>query len=63
MLLASTDMDEVKRVKKLLTYEFEMKDLGVVRKILGMEIPRDKSIGKLFVSWKCYLLKVLKSLA
>ncbi|KAG7533237.1 Reverse transcriptase RNA-dependent DNA polymerase [Arabidopsis thaliana x Arabidopsis arenosa] len=39
--------------------EFEMKDLGDARKILGMEITRDRVKGALTVSQEGYLLKVL----
>ncbi|KAF2289275.1 hypothetical protein GH714_033772 [Hevea brasiliensis] len=39
-----------------------MKDLGATKKILGMEITRDRSVGKLFLSQQAYVEKVLKSL-
>ena len=37
-----------------------MKDLRVVKKILGMEIHRDQKIGELYFSQKKYIEKVLK---
>ncbi|KAF2313534.1 hypothetical protein GH714_011531 [Hevea brasiliensis] len=37
-----------------------MKDLGATKKILGMEISRNRSIGKLFLSQQAYVKKVLK---
>ncbi|KAF2297073.1 hypothetical protein GH714_016349 [Hevea brasiliensis] len=37
-----------------------MKDLGVVKKILRMEINRNRSVGKLFLSQQAYVEKVLK---
>ncbi|KAF2290477.1 hypothetical protein GH714_013557 [Hevea brasiliensis] len=37
-----------------------MKDLGVAKKILGMEITKDRSIGRLFLSQQAYVEKVLK---
>ncbi|KAF2325201.1 hypothetical protein GH714_025160 [Hevea brasiliensis] len=37
-----------------------MKDLGAAKKILGMEITRDRSVGKLFLSQQAYVEKVLK---
>ncbi|KAF2317203.1 hypothetical protein GH714_016616 [Hevea brasiliensis] len=37
-----------------------MKDLGSAKKILGMEITRDKSVRKLFLSQQAYIEKVLK---
>ncbi|KAF2296401.1 hypothetical protein GH714_037754 [Hevea brasiliensis] len=36
-----------------------MKDLGTVKKLLGMEITRDRSVGKLFLSQQAYFEKVL----
>ena len=40
--------------------EFEMKDLGAAKKILGMDIHRDRKAGKLRVSQKNYIEKVLQ---
>ncbi|KAF2293037.1 hypothetical protein GH714_035575 [Hevea brasiliensis] len=37
-----------------------MKDLGAAKKILGMEITKDRSVGKLFLSQQAYVKKVLK---
>ena len=42
--------------------EFDMKDLGAAKKILGIEIHRDRGAGKLWLSQKRYLKKVLKRL-
>ena len=36
-----------------------MKDLGAVKKILRMEILRDRQVGKLYLSQKGYIEKVL----
>ena len=36
MLIAARSMYEVERLKSLLYKEFEMKDLGAAKKILGM---------------------------
>ncbi|KAE8713420.1 hypothetical protein F3Y22_tig00110210pilonHSYRG00105 [Hibiscus syriacus] len=44
--------------KTQLNREFEMKDLGEAKKILGMEISRDKKLGRLCLSQKEYLRKV-----
>ena len=43
----------------LLNSEFEMKDLGEAKKILGMVIHRDREKGVLTVSQEGYILKVL----
>ncbi len=59
MLIASRDMSLIKELKSKLNQEFEMKDLRAAKKILGMEIQRDRKAGKLFLSQKKYLEKVL----
>lgn len=43
MLIASGDVDAINKLKKLLNSEFEMKDSGVAKRILGMEIVRKTS--------------------
>ena len=42
MFIATKRIVEVNKLKVLLSREFDMKDLGVAKKILGMEICRDK---------------------
>ncbi|KAH9670481.1 hypothetical protein KPL70_017006 [Citrus sinensis] len=59
MLLATKDKSEIKKLKDLLNVEFEMKDLGCAKSILGMDIMRNKAAGTLFVSQERYILKVL----
>lgn len=44
MLIAGVNMDDIVELKRLLEREFEMKDFGDDKKILGMEIRRDKSL-------------------
>ncbi|GKB99579.1 retrovirus-related pol polyprotein from transposon TNT 1-94 [Tanacetum coccineum] len=53
------DMEEVKKLKILLNTKFDVKDLGAARKILGMEIIRDRKHGKLFLSQKSYIEKII----
>ncbi|KAG8473176.1 hypothetical protein CXB51_035117 [Gossypium anomalum] len=53
------DKGEIKKVKAQLSEEFEMKDLGPVKKILGMEILRYRKASKLYLSQKGYIEKVL----
>jgi hypothetical protein len=50
MLIAAKSMCEVKKLKSLLHKKFEMKDLGATKKILGMEIRRDREARKLWLS-------------
>ncbi|KAJ9542762.1 hypothetical protein OSB04_029268 [Centaurea solstitialis] len=60
MLIAAKDMGEVQKVKDQLSSEFEMKDLGAAKKILGMEIVRDRKARKLYLSQEGYVQKVLR---
>ena len=60
MLVAGSDMQEIKRLKEQLSREFEMKDLGAARQILGMSIVRDKGAGTLKLSQQKYIRKVLE---
>ena len=50
LLIAAKDRFEVNKLKTLLDRECEMKDLGAVKKILGMKIHRDRKAGKLNMS-------------
>ena len=50
ILIAAKSKKEITTLKKLLSSEFEMKDLGAAKKILGMEITRDRNSGLLFFS-------------
>lgn len=59
MLIAAKRKSDVQKLKGFLNVEFEMKDLGAARKILGMEILRDRDQKKLFLSQKGYIQKVL----
>jgi hypothetical protein len=59
MLIAAKSKIDISNLKAHLSSEFEMKDLGAAKKILGMEITRDKKSGLLFLSQHCYIQKVL----
>uniref|UniRef100_A0A2N9F9A0 CCHC-type domain-containing protein n=1 Tax=Fagus sylvatica TaxID=28930 RepID=A0A2N9F9A0_FAGSY len=48
------------KLKSLLHKEFEIKDLGAAKKILGMEIHRDRGARKLWLSQKNYIKKVFE---
>jgi hypothetical protein len=50
MLLIGNSMDAIEEVKKQLYSKFDMKDLGVVKFILGMEIKRDQESIKLWLN-------------
>jgi hypothetical protein len=60
MLIAAKSRKEITTLKKLLSSEFEMKDLGAAKKILGMEITRDRKAGLLFLSQHAYIEKVFQ---
>ena len=46
MLIASKSKSAIDTLKRDLSSEFEMKDLGEVKKVLGMKITRDRRSGK-----------------
>ena len=60
MLIACKYPTEINKVKAQLSGEFEMKDLGLAKRILGMEIIRDRKAGRLCLSQKSYIEKVLE---
>lgn len=60
MLVASKSMQEIKILKKDLGTVFEMKDLGPAKKILGMEITRNRKELRLELSQCDYIEKILK---
>jgi hypothetical protein len=47
--------------KKFLSSKFDMKDLGEIYFVLGIEIHRDKSKGVLGLSQNAYIKKFLKN--
>ncbi|XP_059638821.1 retrovirus-related Pol polyprotein from transposon TNT 1-94 [Cornus florida] len=60
MLVAGSDFKEISKLKKQLSNEFEMKDLGAVKQILAMRISKDKQKGTLQLSQAKYIERVLK---
>nr|KYP38863.1 Retrovirus-related Pol polyprotein from transposon TNT 1-94 [Cajanus cajan] len=59
ILIAAKNKSEIQNLKALLSGEFDMKNLGAAKKILGMEIYRDRSQKKLFLCQKDYIQKIL----
>jgi len=59
MLIASKSRSTIDNLKKDLSSEFEMKDFGEAKEVLGMEIERDRRSGKISLTQKDYLQKVL----
>ena len=59
MLVATKKKTDIDRLKELLSLQFDMKDLGAARKILGTEIYRDRAINMLFLTQKSYIENIL----
>jgi len=47
ILIASKSIFAINKLKKDLSFKFEMKDLGEEKKVLSMEIKRDWKSGKI----------------
>jgi hypothetical protein len=65
MLITAKSMLEIRRLKSQLCSGFEKKDLGVVKKIIGMDIYMDGPDGKarkLYLSHKKYIVKLFGTL-
>ena len=59
MLIAGSSIEEINNLKKQLSKQFTMKDLGAAKQILGMRIIRDKGNGTLKLSQLEHVKKVL----
>ena len=59
MLITTKSWHDVIELKALLGKEFDIKDLGTAKKILGMEIHRDRGYRKLWLSQQSYIEKAL----
>ena len=59
MFIAFKSRSAIDLLKKDLFFEFEMKDLGEAKKVLGMEIESDRRSDKVSLIQKGYLQKVL----
>jgi len=59
MLIAARNKSHIQKLKAQLKKEFDIKDLRGVKKILGMEISRDRSTGILRPYQENYVLKML----
>ena len=49
MLIVGRDANMIQKLNKELSKMFEIKDLGSAKRILGMEILRDRKAGKLWI--------------
>ncbi|KAL5810306.1 hypothetical protein ACOSQ4_026874 [Xanthoceras sorbifolium] len=59
MLVAGSDMQDIMNLKRELSKQFAMKDLGAAKQILGMRIKRDTKSETLLLSQAEYIKKVL----
>jgi hypothetical protein len=59
MLITTKSMKEINILKTQLNKEFEMKDLSAEKKILDMEIRREREKGTLYLSQKKYIEKII----
>ena len=58
MLITGACMEEIDKLKKELSKEFSMKDLGAAKQIFGMRISRDRVNGTLKLSQEEYIKKI-----
>ena len=59
MLIMGKDTTVINGIKVKLKQEFEMKELGPVQKILGIEIWRNKAEGKMSLKQSSYIKKII----
>jgi hypothetical protein len=50
----------LERLKNYLSSHFEMKDMGGASYVIGIEVHRDRSKGKLYLSQRAYIKKMLE---
>ena len=59
LLMAGPDKDALKELKKQFSDRFKMTDLGSCAYYLGVEVYRDRSVRKLWLSQRSYLTQIL----
>ena len=59
LLIVGSSIERINNLKKQLSKQFAMKDLGAAKQILGMRIIRDKANGTLKLSQLDHVKKVL----
>ena len=62
MLIAARNKTHVQKLKAQLKKEFDMKDIGEAKKIIGIEITQDRGSSRYWLSQENYNLKVLERL-
>ena len=59
-MLATNDLGLLHETKKFLSRNFEVKDMGEVSYVIGIEIFHNRSQGLLRLSQKAYINKILE---
>lgn len=60
ILIAGKELKDIGVLKNHLSKEFEMKDIGPARRILGIDITRNDSEKEIYLTQESYLKKVLQ---
>jgi len=60
LLLASQNLQELRKLKEALNKNFQMKDLGPAKDILGINIQRDTPTGKIRLTQRRYITNLLQ---
>lgn len=60
LLIASTVLSNIDKIKALLQQKFKMEDLGNVKDILGIYVEREGNTGNIKISQKRYIQDMLK---
>jgi hypothetical protein len=60
MLLIGNIMDAINKVKKQLSSNFDMKDLGATNFVLGMDIKRDQATRNIWLNQMKYIETIMK---
>ena len=60
LLILSNNMQKLSMIKEELSRNFEMKDLGEPKQLLGLNISRDRAAGKIWLDQNSYVSKVIK---
>ena len=60
MLIVGQEAAKISQLKKELSKDFDMKDLGPTQQILGMKIVRDRQNKKLWLSQERYIERVIR---
>ncbi|CAM8957867.1 unnamed protein product [Rhodiola kirilowii] len=63
ILIMSNSKTEVEKMKRDFKANFDMKDLGLAKRILGISITRDRKNKKMYLSQHDYFVKVLDKFA